>query len=315
MEPHATQSKSIDCSISKKVINDTMNNEPTIDDKGKNDRSFSYTDERMTVTAAINEERISKIMRISSTETKVGCLKNKLIVLDVNGLLADIVCPAPKDHKADAMIARRAIFKRPYYFEFLNFCFQNFEVGLWSSRRKENVRRIVDYLMGDMKNKLLFCWDISHCTETSFKTLENRHKDLVFKDLRKIWDKHDPNLPWKKGYYNESNTLLLDDSPYKALLNPVHTSVFPHTFSYQNKSDNSLAPGGNLREYLDGLAKAENMSKYVEEHPIGQEGIGETSECWSFYDQVIRSLLACRLEDNASVEVNISVQNILPATE
>jgi hypothetical protein len=63
---------------------------------------------------------------------------------------------------------------------------------------------------------------MSHCTETTFRTLENKHKPLVFKDLSKIWDKYDPNLPWEKGYYNESNTLLLDDSPYKALLNPVN---------------------------------------------------------------------------------------------
>jgi len=65
--------------------------------------------------------------------------------------------------------------------------------------------------------------DLSHCTETHFKTLENKHKKVVFKDLRKLWDKLDPNLPWEKGYYNESNTLLLDDSPYKALLNPVNS--------------------------------------------------------------------------------------------
>ncbi|CAJ2649559.1 unnamed protein product [Trifolium pratense] len=37
--------------------------------------------------------------------------------------------------------------------------------------------------------------DLSHCTETSFKTLENKHKPLVLKDLRKIWDKYNPNLP------------------------------------------------------------------------------------------------------------------------
>lgn len=63
--------------------------------------------------------------------------------------------------------------------------------------------------------------DLSHCTATGFRTLENRHKTLVFKELRRIWEKHDPSLPWEKGVYNESNTLLLDDSPYKALLNPV----------------------------------------------------------------------------------------------
>lgn len=149
--------------------------------------------------------------------------------------------------------------------------------------------RVIDYLMGDMKHKLLFCWvsnlpwlpncfsqafltpgsvihhfklyshlishihweklsafllilctylhrcynwffllslfrlfqDLSHCTPTGFKTLENKHKTLVFKDLKKLWEKQDPDLPWEMGEYNESNTLLLDDSPYKALLNPV----------------------------------------------------------------------------------------------
>lgn len=74
--------------------------------------------------------------------------------------------------------------------------------------------------------------DISQSTQTGFKTLENMHKPLVMKELKKIWEKDDPNFPWEKGYYNESNTLLLDDSPYKALLNPVSFSplVFYQVF-------------------------------------------------------------------------------------
>lgn len=68
---------------------------------------------------------------------------------------------------------------------------------------------------------ILFSQDRSHCTPTKFKTLEDKHKPVVLKELRKIWEKHDPSLPWKEGDYNQSNTLLLDDSPYKALLNPV----------------------------------------------------------------------------------------------
>lgn len=63
--------------------------------------------------------------------------------------------------------------------------------------------------------------DMSHSTQTGYNTLENVYKPLVFKELRKIWENDDPSLPWKNGDYNESNTLLLDDSPYKALLNPV----------------------------------------------------------------------------------------------
>ena len=77
--------------------------------------------------------------------------------------------------------------------------------------------------------------DLSQCTKTRFKTLENKHKPLVFKELRKIWRPQDVILPWKKGDYKESNTLLLDDSPYKALLNPVSScSVFTNLYQMTN---------------------------------------------------------------------------------
>lgn len=70
-----------------------------------------------------------------------------------------------------------------------------------------------------------FLQDQSHCTSTGFNTIENREKPLLLKELRKLWEKLEPNLPWEKGDYNEANTLLLDDSPYKALVNPVSQSI------------------------------------------------------------------------------------------
>lgn len=88
-----------------------------------------------------------------------------------------------------------------------------------------------------MVSKLLV-QDQSHCTLTGFNTIDNRKKPLVLKELKKLWEKDDSSLPWNIGDYNESNTLLLDDSPYKGLKNPVsfhlikfivlflHTSVF-----------------------------------------------------------------------------------------
>ncbi|XP_052723625.1 uncharacterized FCP1 homology domain-containing protein C1271.03c isoform X1 [Vigna angularis] len=264
----------------------TVSTESTVVAKGKRD-------EENTVSATdINEDLSIEVFKISLHETEIHPLKRRLIVLDINGLLAAVVSSPPKDRKPDITIGRRAIFKRPSYLDFLEFCLEKFEVGIWSSRLKKNVDRIIDGLMPFLKNKLLFCWDLSYCTETHFKTLENKYKNVVFKDLRKLWDKHDPNLPWKKGYYNESNTLLLDDSPYKALLNPPNTSIFPHTFCYHDENDSSLAEGGELRVFLEGLTKAEDMRKYVEEHPFGQEAISKTSDSWNFYSQVIESLSA-----------------------
>lgn len=63
--------------------------------------------------------------------------------------------------------------------------------------------------------------DLSKCTGTGFYTLENKTKPLVLKELKKLWD----DLPWRQqGEFSPSNTLLLDDSPYKALRNPVRTA-------------------------------------------------------------------------------------------
>lgn len=52
------------------------------------------------------------------------------------------------------------------------------------------------------------------------------------------------------------------------------------------------AAEGDLLQYLEGLANAENMLKYVKQHPFGQEGFSQRSESWSFYLEVINSLSA-----------------------
>ncbi|KAL3636546.1 hypothetical protein CASFOL_018845 [Castilleja foliolosa] len=249
------------------------------------------------------KKKIKKeIEDVSLSDVKdVGCLclvngpvistRRKLLVLDLNGLLADIVMPPPKHCRGDTRISGREIFKRPFYDDFLQFCFENFDVGIWSSRSKRIICRVVDYLLGDLKSKLLFCWDLSHTTQTGVKTLENRHKPLVCKELRKIWESEYPNCSWKKGDYNESNTLLLDDSPYKALLNPMHTAIFPHSYSFMDKNeDNSLSPGGDLRVYLEGLLASENVQKYVEQHPFGQEAITKKNSSWGFYSKVLNQV-------------------------
>ncbi|XP_062026059.1 leashin-like [Rosa rugosa] len=216
--------------------------------------------------------------------------QKKLLILDINGLLADIVqmeVSIPSSFKPDKIISRKAVFKRPFCDDFLQFCFDRFNVGVWSSRTKENVNSVIDFLLGDSKHKLLFCWNQSHCTSTRFKTVENKNKPLVLKELRKLWEKLEPDLPWARGEYNESNTVLLDDSPYKALCNPVNTAIFPNSYQFRNRKDSSLGPGGDIRSYLEGLAMAESVQKYVEQNPFGQRPITKSNPSWNFYRRVI----------------------------
>ncbi|XP_010258021.1 PREDICTED: uncharacterized protein LOC104597923 isoform X2 [Nelumbo nucifera] len=242
--------------------------------------------EHLVLVDGTNTEE-SSMEILPSKRVPISHVKRKLLILDLNGLLADIVNFVPDGYKPDKKVSRKALFKRPFCDDFLEFCFGGFDVAVWSSRIKKNVDTVVDFLMGEMKHRLLFCWDQSHCTETGFNTIENKHKPLVLKELRKLWDKYDPHLPWEKGEYNESNTLLLDDSPYKALRNPPYTAIFPNTYRFQDTEDNSLGPGGDLRVYLEGLAMAEDVQQYVKHHPFGQCPITNTNSYWPFYLEIM----------------------------
>ncbi|CAN6297742.1 unnamed protein product [Urochloa humidicola] len=237
----------------------------------------------------LSEAYMEMLKLVFSPGWYLGFPKKKLLILDLNGLLADINDDYHNAHMADAKVRKRLVFRRPYCDDFLNFCALNFELGVWSSRKKENVASVVDIVMRDFKPRLLFCWDMSKCTFTGHKTLENRYKPLVLKELRKLWNKEEPDLPWEEGDYSASNTLLVDDSPYKALRNPQHTAIFPRSYSYLNWNDNSLGPGGDLRVYLQNLAAADDVECFVRNNPFGQPFITESDPHWNFYAQIANS--------------------------
>lgn len=246
----------------------------------------------------VNKEENPPHTSQSLPERAVSChSRKKLLILDVNGLLADIVPYFVEGYTPDIVVSRKSVFKRPFCDDFLQFCFERFDVGVWSSRTKKNVDMVLEFLMADARHKLLFCWDQSQCTNTGFTTHENPQKPLLLKELRKLWEKHEPNLRWEKGEYNESNTLLLDDSPCKALLNPAYTAIFPYSYEYKDVKDNMLATGGKLRVYLEGLAMADNVQKYVKQNPFGQRAITKSSATWTYYSKVVSKYSYTQEED------------------
>ncbi|KAJ6822774.1 uncharacterized protein M6B38_387295 [Iris pallida] len=224
--------------------------------------------------------------RIPVQEKSLTRSGRKLLVLDLNGLLCDVVHRSQRPPYAHKIVGKSSVFKRPFCDDFLKFCYERFVVGVWSSRLKENVQGIVSCVVGDAQN-LSFCWDISRCTLTGYKTIEDEHKPLVLKELKKLWNKEEADLPWEVGDYSPSNTLLIDDSPYKALCNPPHTGIFPHPYSHWDKNDNSLGPGGDLRVYLEGLSVADDVQQYVQEHPFGKRAITAANASWEFYKRVM----------------------------
>jgi hypothetical protein len=215
--------------------------------------------------------------------------EKKLLVLDMNGLLVETFHRAekrPKELPPDGKAGKNQfVYKRPFCNQFIEFCFQNFVVGVWSSAQKQNVDKLVDFIFGDLKEKLIFCWYQIDCTDTGLRLPENRRRPFFLKELYKLWNKVKPDLPWEEGQYGPFNTLLIDDSPYKALCNPPHTAVFPYPYNAANNQDDIL--GGPLQKYLEGLLTVSNVQEYVKHHPFGQPAISAESQNWHFYSQVL----------------------------
>ncbi|KAL8171254.1 hypothetical protein V2J09_023058, partial [Rumex salicifolius] len=145
---------------------------------------------------------------------------------------------------------------------------------------------------------VIFVQDQSHCTDTGYRTVEDRNKPLFLKEIKKLWDKEDPSLPWEKGDYNESNTILMDDSPHKALRNPPYTGVFPYPYLYKDNRDNLLARKGKLRLYLERLVKADNVQKFVSENRFGQRPITKSDVSWPYYSKIFYAAGSTKPENN-----------------
>ncbi|XP_021908718.1 uncharacterized protein LOC110822810 isoform X2 [Carica papaya] len=129
-----------------------------------------------------------------------------------------------------ARYGKHLVFKRPFCDEFMSFCFERFKVGIWSSALERNVEGVLDCVMGYFKSKLLFVWDQEQCIDSGLKSLETVWKPLYLKELEKLWGKINKQLPEKKGNYSASDTLLIDDQPYKALRNPPNTGIYPKPY-------------------------------------------------------------------------------------
>ncbi|CAA7408727.1 unnamed protein product [Spirodela intermedia] len=198
----------------------------------------------------------------------------------------------------NSTLYEKLVFKRPFYANFLCFCFKSFDVVVWSSVARWNLMGIIECVMGGLADRLLFIW--SNCTDTGFKTLERGEKPLFLNELRKLWD--------ERRSFSEKNTLLVD---YKPLLNPPNTGIFPSPYDVSQTEDAELGPDGEMRTFLEGLAAAETeVPSYVASHRLGQEPITAVHPDWKFYSRVLRSAGASSTRPSAEPPTRQGFHNV-----
>eukprot|EP00899_Mesostigma_viride_P016719 jgi/Mesvir1/25048/Mv18331-RA.1 len=196
-------------------------------------------------------------------------LKEKLLVLDVNGLLMDNAFKTERHllpcRPHDAVVNNFYVYRRPHCEEFIKFCLENFVCAVWTSARRHNMEAMLDFLFGAQRERLLFCWDQSYCTDTGQRHPDNPRKPLFLKELAKVWA-----LPHLGGRFGPHNTLLIDDSEYKGAANPVFTGIFPPKYHADSEGDGALGLGGFIRSFLDKLlaSVSPDLETFMRDNPF-----------------------------------------------
>lgn len=214
--------------------------------------------------------------------SNVATGSRSLLIFDVNGLFLEQKhlselrkTTMPRAHD---FVTRKnlCVYIRPHTKEFLEFVFEHFDVGFWSSMTKDNTYDILTKLLTSKQvkaTKIVLTQDDCHMLG---EYVENTKKPIFYKVLDWLWTKEEIRLA-TNSYRN--NVLLIDDSPHKAKFNPPHTAIHPTTYTllHLEPEDTELL---RLRSYLEGSLTASSLRSYVRDNPYDETfSINQKSEC------------------------------------
>jgi len=124
----------------------------------------------------------------------------KLLILDLDETL--IYATEEKlERESDFIVGQYFVYRRPFLDEFLEFCFENFEVAVWTTSTGNYARKILENIF-DSHHKTNFVWARERST-FSFD-MEERESFLT-KKMTKV----------RRRGYDLKSVIVVDDSPEK----------------------------------------------------------------------------------------------------
>jgi len=180
-----------------------------------------------------------------------------LVIIDLNGtLLHRPTRSAPTKFTA-----------RPHTPRFLNYCITTFTVVIWSSARPENVKAMTSSILTPpLHSQVVAIWGRD---KFGLSTSEYNAKVQCYKRLSTVWN----DLVVKKshpagGKWDQSNTVLIDDSNYKGRSEPFNLIEIPEFSGGLEEEIEGEGVLPQVHDYLNRLSMCSNVSNYLRRHPF-----------------------------------------------
>ncbi len=149
-----------------------------------------------------------------------------LIIFDIDGTIIADTLP---------------IIFRPYVSKLLKYCFDNFEVGIWTAATEEHAIIVIDALLTkEQRARLKFVLHRNHCLQSGYDCIKNL--EYVFDTTTKMCN----------GWHQD-NVLIIDDTPATARLNMSNAIIVK---SYKGGYDNELK---RLKHHLKMIKRTGNI--------------------------------------------------------
>ena len=124
--------------------------------------------------------------------------ERKLLILDLDETL--IYATEEKlERESDFIVGQYFVYRRPFLEDFLEFCFENFNVAVWTTATKSYAEEILQTILEGDQN-LQFLWTRERCT-LAFD--EEERENYFVKRMYKI----------RRRGYKLRSIIVVDDSP------------------------------------------------------------------------------------------------------
>lgn len=124
--------------------------------------------------------------------------ERKLLILDLDETLI-YATEEKSEREPDFIVGQYFVYKRPFLQEFLEFCFENFEVAVWTTATKSYAEEILQTVLQENQN-LKFLWTRERCT---FAFDEEEREHFYVKKIYKL----------RRCGQKLESVIVIDDSP------------------------------------------------------------------------------------------------------